>query len=281
MQPIVEPDGSISGIFIQGHEVTEQVLVKEELQTANEELQRFAYIVSHDLRAPLVNVMGFTGELDAIRKILERDLDEAEKARHPVRAEVKEAIRDDLPEAVRFIRSSTTKMDRLIGAILQLSREGQRVLTPELIQMGDLLRSYGQSLAHQLEQRRAELVIESAPDLVGDRVATEQIFGNLIENAVKYLSSGRPGRVVVRGRESGSQVVFEIEDNGRGIEAADLERIFELFRRAGAQEQPGDGIGLAHVRALVRRLGGTIAVASKVNEGTTFTVTLPRTVKLA
>jgi PAS domain S-box-containing protein len=253
-----------------------------ELDAANEEIQRFAYIVSHDLRAPLVNIMGFTSELENAREEIEKFYKEVSQ-RHPdlVGPDAKAAIEADLAEAIGFIRSSTVKMDKLINAILKLSREGRRVLAPEPISMNKLLEAQHHSLAHQLQECGADLIIEPVPDLVSDRLAIEQVFGNLIDNAVKYLAPGRPGKIVVRGRELGLTVQYEIEDNGRGIDEKDYERIFDLFRRSGAQDQQGEGIGLAHVRALVRRLGGSITVSSTFGEGSTFTVTLPRYISVS
>jgi len=105
----------------------------------------------------------------------------------------------------------------------------------------------------------------------------EQIFSNLIDNAIKYLKPGTPGDIAIRGRSRLGFAIFEISDNGRGIDPKDHQRIFDLFRRAGTQDRPGQGIGLAHVRALVRRLGGTMSVASEVDHGSTFTITLPIT----
>ena len=113
------------------------------------------------------------------------------------------------------------------------------------------------------------------PANVSDRLALEQIFSNLIDNALKYLKPGIPGDLSVRGRTKLGFAIFEITDNGRGIDARDHQRIFDLFRRAGNQDKAGQGIGLAHVRALVRRLGGTISVSSELNSGSTFTITLP------
>jgi signal transduction histidine kinase len=248
-----------------------------DLVAANEEIQRFAYIVSHDLRSPLVNVMGFTSELQVAREAITGFYADVVK-KHPDMANpaIKEAIESELPEAIDFIRSSTSKMDRLINAILRLSREGGRVLTPEPLQLKQLLETAAQSLNHQLTDAGAELVIEDVPDIVGDRLATEQIFANLLENAVKYLAPGRPGRIRVRGWQEGSTVFVDVEDNGRGIDPRDHSRVFDLFRRAGAQDRPGEGIGLAHVRALVRRLGGTITLSSVAGEGSTFRVSLPK-----
>jgi signal transduction histidine kinase len=184
-------------------------------------------------------------------------------------------VGEELPEAIGFIKSSTAKMDRLIGAILRLSREGRRVMTPERVDMRALLADIAANLAHRADECGAEIAIGAVPDLVIDRLAVEQVFGNLAENALKYLDPGRPGRIEIAGRRQGAYVVIEVRDNGRGIAPRDHERIFELFRRAGDQTIPGEGIGLAHVRALVRRLGGRIDCQSSLGAGSTFRVILP------
>jgi signal transduction histidine kinase len=248
-----------------------------DLQRANDEIQRFAYIVSHDLRSPLVNVMGFTSEMERADKIV-ADFVTAVEDKQPelVSDEVRFAAREDLPEAIGFIRSSTRKMDRLINAILDLSRQGRRVLTPEMLPMDRLIGDIAANLEVLAAERDARFIIEEPmPSLRHDRLAVEQIFSNLMENATKYLQSGRQGVIMVRGRREGSRAIFEVEDNGRGIAPADHERIFELFRRSGQQDQQGEGIGLANVRALAYRLGGTITVRSVLSEGSTFVVDLP------
>jgi signal transduction histidine kinase len=249
-----------------------------DLQRANDEIQRFAYIVSHDLRSPLVNIMGFTSELETAAKPIGALLDDVEtRAPDVVTANARVAVRDDLPEAIGFIRTSTQKMDRLINAILRLSREGRRVLTPERVDTSVLFAGIADSLRHRCEELGATIEIEDGlPDIVSDRLALEQIFSNLVENALKYLQPGRPGQIVIRGAtRPGERLVFEIEDNGRGVDPRDHERIFDLFRRSGVQDQPGEGIGLAHVRALAYRLGGTVSVDSTLDRGATFRVLLP------
>ncbi|MDQ3074433.1 MAG: ATP-binding protein [Pseudomonadota bacterium] len=250
-----------------------------DLQRANDEIQRFAYIISHDLRAPLVNIMGFTAELEAATGLLGDYVAQVhEQAADKVSAAVLLAAREDLPEAIDFIRSSSQKMDRLINAILKLAREGRRSLTPQPLAMTQLITSISDSLEHQLQEKGATIIVEAPlPDLVSDRVAIEQLFSNLIGNAVKYLKDGRLGRIVVRGSRQGNQLIYEIEDNGRGIDPRDHERIFDLFRRSGQQDQTGEGIGLAHVRTLAYRLGGTIQVHSALGEGATFRLNLPVT----
>ena len=240
------------------------------LTAANEEIQRFAYIVSHDLRAPLVNIMGFTSELEQATAVLSRH---AMTEQAP--ADLRVAATEDIPEALRFIKSSTEKMDRLINAILKLSREGRRMLTAEPLDMPALLGQLIETMRHQAGSKGAQVSLGDVPDLVADRLAVEQVFGNIIENALKYLDPGRPGDIRVQGRPEGRMVRYQVSDNGRGIAARDYERVFELFRRAGDQTVPGEGIGLAHVRALVRRLGGSVECVSELGVGSTFDVVLP------
>ena len=246
-----------------------------ELARANEEVQRFAYIVTHDLRAPLVNVMGFTSELETGLAAFQGCLARPDSAEALAAARI--AATEDMPEAIGFIRSSTTKMDGLINAILKLSREGRRTLRPERIDLGALLRTAVANVQHQVTEVGGEVTIQaSVPAILSDRMALEQVFGNLLDNAIKYKSPDRSLAVRIRARqERGRRVFVDVEDNGRGIAEVDHERVFDLFRRSGAQDQRGEGIGLAHVRVIVRNLGGEITVKSKLGQGTTFTVNLP------
>ena len=257
-----------------------------DLREANNEIQRFAYIVSHDLRSPLVNIMGFTSELEELRGDIFRriaTLGRAAASPVPAIAGENEPVLDgedkqlsqDFAEALGFIKSSIAKMDRLISAILNLTREGRREFEPVRIDTRELIEGIVATVAHQAAEAEAQIRIAPLPDIVSDRLALEQIFSNLIDNALKYLKPGVPGDISVRGRTKLGFAIFEIADNGRGIDPKDHQRIFDLFRRAGTQDKPGQGIGLAHVRALVRRLGGTMSVASELHSGSTFTITLP------
>ena len=259
-----------------------------DLREANNEIQRFAYIVSHDLRSPLVNIMGFTSELEELRSDIVRRIAALYLAAAPGRPapdteENAEAALDegdrqlfqDFSEALEFIKSSIAKMDRLISAILNLTREGRREFDPVRIDTRELIEAIVTTVAHQASEADAQIRIEPLPEITSDRLAVEQIFSNLIDNALKYLKPGVPGDIAVRARTKLGYAIFDITDNGRGIDPRDHQRIFDLFRRAGLQDKPGQGIGLAHVRALVRRLGGSMSVASELDKGSTFTVTLP------
>ncbi len=257
-----------------------------DLREANDEIQRFAYIVSHDLRSPLVNIMGFTSELEELRHDIFRRIASLRRATdsseplvaidaEPQLEDADQKLSQEFSEALGFIKSSIAKMDRLISAILSLTREGRRQFEPVQVDTRQLIEGIVTTLAHQAAEAKADILIGDLPNLVSDRLALEQIFSNLIDNAVKYLIPGVPGKISVNGRTKLGYAIFEIADNGRGIDPKDHQRIFELFRRAGTQDKPGQGIGLAHVRALVRRLGGTMSVNSELNSGSTFAITLP------
>jgi signal transduction histidine kinase len=112
------------------------------------------------------------------------------------------------------------------------------------------------------------------PQVVADKTALEQIVGNILNNAINYLEPGRPGEIEIYGERNHRETTFHIRDNGRGIAAADMNKIFDLFRRAGRQDVPGEGMGLAYVRALVRRHGGQIWCDSELQVGTTFHFTI-------
>jgi signal transduction histidine kinase len=250
----------------------------EDLIRANQEIQRFAYIVTHDLRAPLVNIMGFTSELEtSLNAIQPYILTDGQPLTEDDVKQARAAASEDLPEAISFIRSSTKKMDGLINAILKISRDGRRQLKPEPINLKELVEVSAASIYHQVVELDGNVEISGdMPKIITDRLSLEQILGNLFDNAVKYASPDRPLELNVRAYRNGSRFVgIEVADNGRGISTEDKERVFELFRRSGQQDKPGEGIGLAHVRSLIRNLGGDISVESTIGKGSTFMLRLP------
>jgi len=251
--------------------------IAADLKESNEDIRSFAYIVSHDLRAPLVNLKGFSGELgmalQELEPLFEKGLAtfEGEELRR-----MEELFRIEVPEALDFIGSSVDRMDRLINGILKLSRLGIQDIKPEPVNTAELTRSILRYIAHQLEERNATVSIGALPEVYADRTSMEQIFGNLLDNAVKYLAADRPGHIEIDAETTPEMTIFHLRDNGRGIAEADLERIFEIFRRAGRQDVPGEGVGLAYVKTLVRRQGGKIWCVSRPGEGSTFSFSIPR-----
>jgi len=256
-----------------------------ELEQANEEVRQFAYIVSHDLRAPLVNLKGFAAELRAALAVIgSATITALPHMDEKLQETVTTALQEDVPEALGFIDSSATRMDRFINAVLKLSRLGRRELHPELIDMDALVQANLQTLAYQVEQHRVNVTVGPLPEVVADRTSMEQVLGNLLTNAVIYLDAGRPGEIEVGAGER-NQVIkkepgfttFWVRDNGRGIAEEDMDKVFAPFRRAGKQDVPGEGMGLAYVQTLVRRHGGRIWCESELGVGTTFTFTIPDT----
>lgn len=250
--------------------------VAADLKESNEEIKSFAYLVSHDLRAPLVNLKGFSSELSrALRELAPLFQSGVVQLEADERSRMEELFQKDVPEALEFIDSSVNRMDRLINAILKFSRLGRQVLKPKKVDTAQLTASILKTLRHQLEQRRTTVIIGALPVVIADRTAMEQIMGNLLDNAVKYLAPDRHGRIEIEAETTAGMVTFHIRDNGRGIAVDDLDKVFEIFRRAGRQDIPGEGMGLAYVKTLVRRLGGSIWCVSQPGVGTAFSFTIP------
>src|SRR5438093_1593260 len=165
-------------------------------------------------------------------------------------------------------------MGRLVRPILHLSRLGRRDLHFEPLDMRALVQGTVQTLAHQIAQRQVQATVDPLPTVMADRTAMEQIMGNLLANAVAYLDPDRPGEIIVTGERHPDTTVMHVRDNGRGIAAEDIAKVFEPFRRVGRQDVPGEGMGLAYVQMLVRRHGGEIRCHSTLGVGTTFTFTI-------
>ncbi len=252
------------------------------LARANEDIQQFAHLLSHDMRAPLISILGFTSELEDGVQDLQKFVDGSDLApEDPNYQKAKLTASQDMPEAVGYIRKSAAKLDNLLGAVLKISREGRRVLNAEVVDLRELVSASAGAIQHQLSEAAGEVAVDfDVPAITSDKLSLGQVMGNLLDNAVKYRAPGRPLRIVVRSSAlPNDRVAIEVADNGRGIAPADMGRIFELFRRVGKIDQPGEGVGLAYVRTLVGNLGGEISATSELDKGTIFRVVLPREFK--
>ena len=225
-----------------------------ELSRSNEDLESFAYTASHDLKAPLITIMGFLG-------MLEQD---AEKGNA-------EQMKSDI---VR-IGDAARKMARLLDDLLELSRIGRTGGNREEAPMGELAREAVELLNGQIEERRVR--VEIGPDLPvvrGERSRLVHLLTNLLGNAVKYMGDQAEPRVEVGARRDRDETVCYVRDNGMGIDPRHKDRIFGLFHQLD-NESDGTGTGLAIAKRIVETHGGRIWVESEVGEGSTFCFTLP------
>jgi len=274
---IWDKEGTLIRLIGTHTDMTEQKNREEELKELNSELETFAYIASHDLRSPLVNLKGFAGEMEntinTIRPLLERaetSLGEEEKRL------VEQSFNQDIPEALGFIHKSVDRMESLTSAVLDLSRIGRRELIWEPVNVHEIATRCSDNLAYERANKDAEIILNNLPVIISDARSLEQILGNLMDNALKYLDPSRKGKITVSSEIKDHEIIFAVQDNGRGISEADRGKVFEIFRRArNAGAERGMGMGLAYVKTMVRRIGGVIWFESAVGEGTTFYIRLP------
>ena len=245
------------------------------LAQKNEENETFVYSVSHDLRSPLVNLEGFSEELALSLRDLTRLLAD-DRIPADVRARAADLVGEAMPESVAFIRAAVTRLSRIIDALLRLSRAGRVEYQPQPVDVAGVVRRVVTALHGTATEKKAAVVVGELPPAWGDPTAVEQVFANLLGNALNYLDPARPGRVEVgAGSDGEAGRTYFVRDNGLGIPDAHLAKMFQAFQRLHPDQAPGEGMGLTIVRRILERLGGTIRVESAPRAGTTFFVTLP------
>lgn len=245
------------------------------IDRTHNELERFTYIASHDMRSPIVNLRGFTGEIrhsfETLRPLIQRVTD---KLPEDDQALVGELLSDDIPESLNFIKSSVERLELYTDSIMKLSRLGRRELSFEAVDLNTLVRGILDSLQHQIESLNILIEVDPLPTVEADLFCMQQVFGNLIDNAIKYHDPKRPCFLTISAREEDEHWAITVSDTGKGIPEMAQKRIFELFNRGACKDGEGDGMGLTVVRTLVRRHKGEITCKSEPGMGTTFTVYL-------
>ncbi|MCX6992812.1 MAG: PAS domain S-box protein [Kiritimatiellaeota bacterium] len=262
-----------------------------ELMHANQELETLIRIASHDLRSPLVNIQGFNQLLnkacDAILRIL-ADAVLPDETRQALVASHEKAVK-----SMRFINAGVEKMNGLISGLLRLSHLGRAPLVLQPLDMNALVQTVLEAMTFQIRTAAAEVAVDALPDCRADAALINQVFSNLLDNAIKYRDPARPLRVRVWGRhpgegrhpgggrlEKGARVVYCVEDNGLGVAPEHQQKIWNLFYRLNPQGSGvGEGIGLPAVQRIVERHGGTVWMDSEIGKGSRFFLALPATAK--
>ena len=248
--------GQFATVF---EDITERKCREQELQQKNEEMERFTYMISHDLKSPLVTVRTFLG-------YLEQDLESGKAER--------------VAKDMGFIRDATGKMGRLLEDLLEVSRVG-RVENPSVrVRLGDLIQEALTAVAGAIATRGVAIQVEvPAVTLYGDRPRLEEIWQNLVENAVKYMGGQAAPRIELGVEEAGTDLVFFVRDNGLGIDPRFQDKVFGLFEKLDPASE-GTGLGLALVKRIVELYQGRIWVESEgLGRGTCFRFTLPQALK--
>lgn len=231
-----------------------------QLETANKELEAFSYSVSHDLRAPLRHLIGFS---DLLQKQAADNLDEKAK-RH-----------------LNLIRDAAQRMGQLIDDLLAFSRMGRAKMTRQTVNLDVLVKSVLSDFERDLEDREVQWSIASLPEIHGDPALLRQVLQNLLANALKF-TRGRAPATIEFGMQPNrmTEDTFFVRDNGAGFDMQFADKLFSVFQRLHkSSEFEGTGIGLANVRRIVHRHGGRTWAEGEVGKGATFYFSLPKSQK--
>jgi GAF domain-containing protein len=224
------------------------------LQEKNAELDSFVYTVSHDLKAPLVTIQGMSG------MVLEEYTDKLD---------------DDGRHYLERIVANTQQMERLILDLLALSRSGREGQPPQEVDLAEVVDECVAALAERLEARSIKVAVGDLPRVWAVRVQMDQVFKNLMTNAIKYMGDTEAPAIEIGAMTRPSEFEIWVRDTGIGIDAAYHEKVFEIFQRLKEVEAEGSGVGLPIVKKIVQGAGGRIWVESAPGQGSTFRFTWP------
>lgn len=226
-----------------------------QLETANQELEAFAYSVSHDLRAPLRAVDGFS-------KILIED--------HAAE------LKDDARRLLEMVRSNALRMGQLISDILDFSRSSRQAMAKTSIDLGKLADEVFAELQQAAVPRTLHFTLGELPPAWGDRALLRQVLVNLLSNAVKFTGRQAEARILLDGAIEHGECHYRVCDNGAGFDMHYVDKLFGIFERLHTREEfEGTGIGLAIVKRIVVRHGGRVWAEGKPDQGACFHFTLP------
>jgi PAS domain S-box-containing protein len=279
--PLRDTNGKVTGLVGISIDITSRKMMEEALQenkekllAKNNELENYLYVASHDLRSPLVNIQGFSQRLQKQTSTLEQAIDPS-ILDHDTRKKFVEVTKEGIPKSLDFIFSNVSKMDTLINGLLVISRTGRIRMTIMPVDMNQLIGKIINTLNYQLEEAEAELIIHPLANCHGDADLLNQLFSNIIVNAIKYRDRKRRLRLEISSTAGAGKVSYSISDNGIGIPERHLKKIWDVFYRVDSlSPQAGEGIGLSIVKRIVDKHRGKVWVDSEEGKGSTFHISL-------
>jgi len=280
--PVNDPAGRLQALRVALSDITglkeaqhAQKKLSDDVQTKNRLLQNILHAASHDLRAPLVTIIGFAEELIKSCRCIST-LANNQSVTRELRDEIHDIVDNDMLEYARFVKSAASRMDALLKGLLEVCRLGAEPACPAQIDMNDVIDEVIASLQFDIAARKASVTRQDLPPCLGEPLHTPRVFANLIHNALKFLDPNRPGRIHVSAQPLTGKCIYRVADNGVGIRPEDQERIFDMFYRSTPANVPeGEGLGLTIVTRILERQNGKIWVHSTPDRGSTFSVLLP------
>ena len=270
------PDGEPLRICGTRLDITDRKKSEALIKEKNKELENYLYVASHDLRSPLVNIQGFTSRISRHSYLIS----EMVKENCPVlneNDEFKKISEEQIPQSMNFIFNNVKKMDILINGLLKISRTGRAPMIVEKINMNSLIQSTLNSLKYEIDEYNIEVNIKELPDCFGDKNLLNQLFSNIISNAVKYRKKEENLDIDIFSDTDEIYNNYHIRDTGIGIETKNLERIWNVFYRAGTkQDVEGEGLGLSIVKRIAEKHKGQVNLRSEIGKGTEVIVSLNR-----
>lgn len=250
--------------------------IQEVITTKNKELENYLYVASHDLRSPLVNVQGFSQRMQAQARELTALLTSGEM-NPEARARIDKLLEEGIPKTLKFILSSVNKMDALINGLLQISRTGRLEMTVVRVNMNQLIKAVLIAHSYQITDAAAQYLVADLPDCYGDENLLNQLFSNIIANAIKYRDPSRALQIDISAITELTKIRYRIADNGIGIDERLLERIWDVFYRVNPTSKDlGDGLGLSIIKRIAEKHRGKVWACSKLGSGSEFYVELPK-----
>lgn len=283
LSPVLDDEGNVVAIAGMHKDLSEQKKTEEalaglnrELDEKNKDLETVFSVASHDLRSPLVNIQGYSKELDYIIKDITVIIEE-EKDIKTLKEKLQAFLQEEIPETLGFLLAGAARMDALLSGLLRYSRLGYAAVNLETIDMNQIVQSIAAAMEYQVKEAEADFEMMDLPVCCSDPVLVNQVFSNLMDNALKYLDDSRKGKICVSGRIEGETAVYCVRDNGIGISKDHQEKIFEIFHRLGSNSSPGEGLGLTLALRILDKLNGKIWLESELGKGSKFYVSLSRT----